>query len=205
MFRKIVSWINRRRDVEREDERRDERWSDKDVVGELKQLERLLVEQQKEREKQQRKLTDAVEDAAEDTIKAIKHSTDAIVAAIQGSAPPEKAVSANLTYTLIGGTMPGNTLSGAPGNTATPTFTEAAADGTSVAPIGPVIYASDNTAVATVDAAGIMTLVAGGSANVSALDQGNGLSDSVAVTVTAVVPVATSASLSYSLNPARRR
>lgn len=177
---------------------RDERWSDRDVVRELKELERLIVQQNK-------KLADAIEDAAEDTIKAIKASTDAIVAAIQGSAPPEKAVSANLTYS-IGGVPMGAPVSGAPGNTATPTFAEAAADGSAVAPIGPVIFASDNTAIVSVDAStGIATLVAAGTANVSALDQGNGLTDSVAFTVTAVVPVATTATLNYTLNPARRR
>jgi hypothetical protein len=100
----------------------------------------------------------------------------------------------------------GNPVTGAPGNTATPTFTESAADGSSVAPIGPVQYASDNTAVVTVDAStGIATLQGAGIANVSALDTGNGLTDSVAFTVTPTTPVAVSASLNYSLNPSRRR
>jgi hypothetical protein len=120
--------------------------------------------------------------------------------------PPEpEAVAANLTYS-IGGVPMGNPVTGAPGNTATPTFTESAADGSSVAPIGPVQYASDNTAVVTVDAStGIATLQGAGIANVSALDTGNGLTDSVAFTVTPTTPVAVSASLNYSLNPSRRR
>lgn len=193
-FDKFVDLMRWRRTVDE----RDERWSDRDVVKELRELARLIVQQDK-------KLADAIEDGAEDTIRAIKASTAAIVAAIQGSAPPEKAVTAVLTYS-IGGNPMGAPVSGAPGNTATPTFSEADANGVSVAPIGPVIFASDNTAIVSVDAStGIATLVAAGTANVSALDSGNGLTDSVAFTVTAVVPVATTATLNYSLNPARRR
>lgn len=193
-FDKFVDLMRWRRTVDE----RDERWSDRDVVKELRELARLIVQQDK-------KLADAIEDGAEDTIRAIKASTAAIVAAIQGSAPPEKAVEATLTYS-IGGNPMGAPVSGAPGNTATPTFSEADANGVSVAPIGPVIFASDNTAIVSVDAStGIATLVAAGTANVSALDSGNGLTDSVAFTVTAVVPVATTATLNYSLNPARRR
>ena len=64
------------------------------------------------------------------------------------------------------------------------------ATGVVVPPIGPIVYASDNTAVATIDSAGNWTAVAAGTANVSALDQGNGLTDTVAVTVTAAPPVA---------------
>lgn len=103
--------------------------------------------------------------------------------------------------------MPGNVLAGIVGNTASPMFTEAAADGSAVAPIGPVVFASDNPAVVTVDAnTGVATLVSAGTANVSSLDQGNGLTDSVAFTVSsAPPPVATSATLSYTLNPSRRR
>lgn len=49
---------------------------------------------------------------------------------------------------------------------------------------GPIQYASDNTSVATVDpATGAITSVATGSCNISATDSVNGLSDSVAVTV----------------------
>lgn len=171
----------------------DERWSDRDVVQELKRLEKKLI--------------DAIEDAAEANTKAIQASTDAIVAAIQGSAPPEKAVAANLTYS-IGGIPMGAPVTGAPGNTGTPTFAEADVNGASVAPIGPVIYASDNTAVVTVDSStGVATLVSAGTANVSALDQGNGLTDSVAFTVTGGGGggTAVSATLNYTINPASRR
>lgn len=117
-----------------------------------------------------------------------------------------KAVKARLLYS-IGGNMPGNTLSGIVGNTASPTFVENAADGSLVAPIGPVVYASDNPAVVSVDAnTGVATLVAPGTANVSALDQGNNLTDSVAFSVSAAPPpAAVSATLSYTLNPAVRR
>jgi hypothetical protein len=124
----------------------------------------------------------------------------------------KKAVIARLSYS-IGGNMPGNVLSGIVGNTASPTFTEAAADGSLVAPIGPVVYTSDNPAVVSVDAnTGVATLVAANpdgspaTANVSALDQGNGLTDVVVFTVSAAPPPpAVSATLSYQLNPSRRR
>ena len=138
--------------------------------------------------------------AIEIDLNLIAHSLNEIANFLR---PKKKA---RLTYS-IGGSMPGNTISGVVGNTATPHFSEADASGNPVAPIGPVIYASDNTAVVTVDAnTGVATLVSAGTANVSALDQGNNLTDTVAFTVSGGAPaVATSASLSYTLNASRRR
>ncbi len=151
------------------------------------------------------KLEDAIEKSARMQTLALKKSTDEIVAAIQALIPipgPE-AVKATLTYT-IGGTPMGNPVSGAPGQTATPTFTVTFSDGTTQ-PSTTAIYASDNTAAVTVDASGVATLVASGSANVSAIDQASGLTDTDAFTVVAAGPTPVSASLSYSLNPSRRR
>ena len=150
------------------------------------------------------------DDGLEQIAKAIRESGDDVAAALLAVAEAilalvPKAVIAHLSYSITGGSM-GNPVNGAPGNTATPMFTEAAADGSSVAPIGPVLFASDNPAIVSVDSnTGIATLVAAGTETVSALDQGNGLTDSVLFTVTAVVPVAVSASLQYTLNPSRRR
>lgn len=70
----------------------------------------------------------------------------------------------------------------------------------SIPPIGPLFFASDNTAVLTVDSGGISTLVGAGSANLSVLDHGNSLTDSVAFTVVAPPPpVATAITLEVTL------
>lgn len=65
--------------------------------------------------------------------------------------------------------------------------------GNVVAPLQEVQYSSDNVAVATVDGAGNVTAVSAGTANITGLDGGNGLTASDVLTVTAVVPVAVSA------------
>ena len=66
--------------------------------------------------------------------------------------------------------------------------------GTELPPVGAVSFASDNTAVATVDpASGLATGVAPGTANISGTDAGNSLSASDVLTVSA--PVAQSATL----------
>jgi hypothetical protein len=65
--------------------------------------------------------------------------------------------------------------------------------GTQVPITAAIAFASDNSAVATVDpASGLVTAVSAGTANISATDPSNNLSDSVAVTVTAAVVVAES-------------
>lgn len=65
-----------------------------------------------------------------------------------------------------------------------------AGTGTQVPPPGPkgIIFASDNTVVATVDTAGNPTGVGVGTANVSAFDQDNNLTDTSVVTVVAAPP-----------------
>lgn len=105
-----------------------------------------------------------------------------------------------LQYQLEGGTM-GAPVTGTVGQHGNPTVVESNATTPSIPPIGPLVYASDNTAVVTVDpTGGIATLVAPGTANVSVIDQGNNLTDTVAFTVTAVTPpVATNLALTYSV------
>jgi len=80
----------------------------------------------------------------------------------------------------------------------------------SIQPIGPIVYSSDNVAVVAVSttAAGveIATVVGPGTANVSALDQGNGLTDTVAFTASpAPPPVATTLTLTATLAAAKNR
>jgi Big-like domain-containing protein len=78
------------------------------------------------------------------------------------------------------------------GNGAKAVFTEfdqPGGTGNQVPPIGPVVFSSDNPAVATVDQNGNVAAVAAGTANISAIDQGNDLTASDAITVTADVAV----------------
>jgi hypothetical protein len=60
--------------------------------------------------------------------------------------------------------------------------------GNPVPPVGPVVFASDSPAVATVDSNGNVSAVAPGTANISGLDQGNSLTASDVLTVTAPPP-----------------
>ena|ERR1022692_5095506 len=184
----------------------DEHVSEKDVVKALWQVEDKL---QDSAAKNTAGIIAAIKasSSTDAIITAINASTAAIVAAIMGGQPPLEAVSATLTYTINGGTIMGAPVTGVVGNTATPTFAEASASGLNVAPIGPVVYASDNPAIVSVDPnSGVATLLAAGTANVSGLDQGNSLTDTVAFTVSAAPPpVAVSASLNYTLNASRRR
>ena len=88
------------------------------------------------------------------------------------------------------------------GNGAVAAFTEfdgAAGTGNMVPPIGPVTFASDNTAVATVDANGNVAAISAGTANISATDAGNSLTASDVLTVTAAPAV--SATLVLTANP----
>jgi uncharacterized protein YjdB len=88
------------------------------------------------------------------------------------------------------------------GNGAVAVFTEfdmPGGTGNVVPPIGPVTFASDNTAVATVDSNGNCAAVAPGTANISATDAGNSLTASDVLTVTAAPAV--SATLVLTANP----
>ena len=56
-------------------------------------------------------------------------------------------------------------------------------------PVGPITYASDNPAVATIDPnSGVITVVAAGVANISGTDNGNGVTASDSLTVLAAPP-----------------
>ena len=111
------------------------------------------------------------------------------------------ATELRLSYQLQGGTM-GSPVTGATvGQVYNPTVVESNATTPSIPPIGPLANASDNNAVVTVDpTGGVATMVAAGTANVSVIDQGNSLTDTVAFTVAAVTPpVATNLTLNYTL------
>jgi uncharacterized protein YjdB len=91
--------------------------------------------------------------------------------------------------------------------TATATYLEwsgPAGTGTQVPPTGTVSYASDTITVATVDpVTGICTGVAAGTANISGVDSGTGLTASDVLTVaTAPPPPAVSATLTLVANAA---
>lgn len=120
---------------------------------------------------------------------------------------PPKATNLSLKYKLRGGTTMGAAISGTVGQVFDPSIVESNATVPTIQPIGPLAFASDNAAAVTVDAVtGIATMVAAGTANVSVIDQGNNLTDTVAFTVTATPPpVATALTLAYTLAVAQRR
>jgi hypothetical protein len=110
------------------------------------------------------------------------------------------ATTLRLTYQLQGGNSMGAPVTATVGQAYNPSVVESNATTPSIPPIGPLVFASDNTAVVTVDAGGIATTVAAGTANVSVIDQGNSLTDTVPFTVSAVTPpVATALALNYTL------
>jgi len=122
--------------------------------------------------------------------------------------PPAKAVSATLTYTTSQGetSMASTPLALFVGQTATPTFSEFSASGASVPVVGPVTYAADSSGAVTVDpASGIVTGAAntavGAVATVTATDTSNSLAAQATFTVTTEIPVATSATLTYTAGP----
>jgi hypothetical protein len=174
-MKKIVDSLGRRRAVE------DERWSERDVVRKLGEVEK--------------KITDAIEDAAETNAVAILAATQAIVAAIQGAAPPEQPVAGKFTL-LVGGIPMGAPVTvqiGLSGGTST--FVETSTTGAIVPGVSPTVYASDTPTVATIDTTGKWVVVGVGIANITAADPGTSpvISDTVVLTVTPVavpVPVA---------------
>ena len=132
----------------------------------------------------------------------------AVAEALKALAAP-KADTAKLTLYVKGEPLMGSPvtvqlgLSGGVSN-----FVESVkATGVIVPAIGPVVYASDTPAVATIDPnTGVWVPVAVGTANLSALDQGNGLTDTVALSVIAAPPpVADTAVLTLVPNATKRR
>jgi hypothetical protein len=130
----------------------------------------------------------------------------AVAKALQSLVPP-KATKLVLTYNLKGENMGAPVTGAIAGQVYDPTVVESNSTDPSIQPIGPLVYASDTPAVATVDPnTGIATMVGAGTANISVLDKGNGLTDTVNFTVTAAPPpVATNLSLSYALAAAKVR
>jgi hypothetical protein len=139
----------------------------------------------------------------------IQNSQTEILAAINALVPPVEAVSAKLTLFTGGSPMgaPASVQVGVAGTSTFQEFSGPGGTGSIVPAIGPVTYASDTPAVATIDPnLGTWVAVSAGTANLSALDTGNGLTDTVALTVTAAPPpVAVSAVFTLIPNPSRRR
>jgi hypothetical protein len=136
------------------------------------------------------------------------HNISESLATIANEEAPPKADTATLTLIVQGVTM-GNPVTvqlGLSGGVSH--FVESVkASGVIVPAIGPVAYTSDNPSVATIDpSTGNWVPVAVGTANISALDQGNGLTDTVALTVIAAPPpVADTAVLTLVPNATIRR
>jgi hypothetical protein len=132
--------------------------------------------------------------------------------AIAAALTPPKADRITLFATLsisIGGTRMSNPIpSAVVGQIYKLSVVESNATTPSIPPVGPVVFASDNPAVIAVstDASGseIATVIAPGTATVSALDQGNGLTDSILFTASAPPPppppVATTLTLDATLS-----
>lgn len=79
-------------------------------------------------------------------------------------------------------------------------FTGLNGSGVEIAPVGPVSFSSSDAAIATVDpTSGLVTAVGPGTATITGLDSGNGLSASDVVSDTPVV--AQSAVLTLTVNP----
>lgn len=94
----------------------------------------------------------------------------------------------------------GKPVSGTVGQVYTPTVTESNPSNPSIQPIGPLVFSTDNAAIVAVDPnSGLATLASTGSANVSVLDQGNNLTDTVNFTVAPAVSPATALDLEYNL------
>ena len=137
----------------------------------------------------------------------IRHELYRIGDILQRLVPPLAAASATLTYTIQGETMATSPLALVVGQTASPTFTEFAADGVTVVPtVGPVTYAADSSGAVTVDPnTGIVTAAAPTAATlvatVTATDASNNISAQATFTVTVEVQPASSATLTYTAGP----
>lgn len=137
----------------------------------------------------------------------ISFGLHAVAEALKALAP-RKADKLTLQYTS-GGKIMGAPVSAQPGQVFNPTVVETAA-GVPVQAIGPFVYASDNAAIVSVDpnsgqatAASGITVIS--TANVSVIDSGNSLTDTVLFTVSAVVPPpADKLDLEYGLAAAKK-
>lgn len=113
-----------------------------------------------------------------------------VAAAIQALVPPKADTLSAILIPEKGASMFAKTeapLTVPVGTTGTTTVVETA-KGVQVPPVGPIVYASDNPAVATYATDGTWAAVAPGTCNMSQLDQGNGLTDTTPLTVTAAPP-----------------
>lgn len=100
-----------------------------------------------------------------------------------------------------GGTMPATILVGGTANSLFQEWSGPGGTGTVVPNAGAPAFASDNTAVATVDpTSGVATGVSAGVANITGTDAANGLTASDVLTVNAVATPAVSATLTLSPN-----
>jgi hypothetical protein len=119
----------------------------------------------------------------------------AVVNALAALVPPKPPTPDRLICTLIthkGERRPMLRRVEAPmsvnvGTTGTTVVVETA-KGVIVPTVGPIVYASDNPAVATYAADGTWAAIAPGVANMSQLDQTNGLTDTTQLTVTVAPP-----------------
>lgn len=109
---------------------------------------------------------------------------------------PNLAVSAKLTFQIGGKAMPATAhVNDKPGSYAYQEFDGPNGSGNKVPPTGVVAFASDNPAVATIDAtSGQMTYVGAGTANISASDGGNFPATDV---FTLIASVAASSTLTF--------
>lgn len=138
----------------------------------------------------------SVEQEIEEELKPTAQSATLHVSDGKGHAMP-------LTLQLNG---PGGSIApppaGSPAGVGFQEFDGANGTGNQVAPIGPMSYLSANPAIVSVDANGLLTAVAVGSAEVTATDTGNSLAASDTITV---VDVAQSATLNAVANAATKQ
>ena len=140
-----------------------------------------------------KQIAQAIKEAGDDIAKALVQ----IAQALAGPPPATKLV---LMYSLQGGTIMGKPVSGTVGQVYTPTVTESNPTTPSIQPIGPLVFSTDTPAIVATDPnTGLSTLVSAGTAIVSALDQGNGLTDTVTFTVAPAVTPATVLDLEFNL------
>jgi hypothetical protein len=125
-----------------------------------------------------------------DGLQQVAIATQAVASALQALAPPKADTLSAILIPNKGASMFAKTeapLTVNVGVTGTTTVVETA-KGVQVPVVGPIVYASDNPAVATYAPDGTWAAVGIGTCNMSQLDQGNGLTDSTPLTVQAAPP-----------------